>query len=72
MNKTRDPYLSIDWKLCQIELNELQNRLTTAAIKDDWKKVKILQDNITRSFSERALAVRGVLSNRGENTLTHI
>jgi len=68
MNKTRDLYLSIDWKLCQINLSELQNRLTTAAIKNDWKEVNRLQDNITRSFSGRALAVRKVLSNRGKNT----
>ena len=35
VNKTRDLYLSIDWKLCQINLSELQNRLTTAVIKSD-------------------------------------
>lgn len=67
-NQTREPYMLVNWKQCQLVLAKLQDKLTTASIKGNYKEIQLLQDQITRSFAGRALAVRKVLSNRGKNT----
>jgi RNA-directed DNA polymerase len=68
INNMRDPYLEIDWRRCHLDLMKLQDRLTTASIKNEHNEIYKLQDQITRSFAARALAVRKVVSNRGKNT----
>lgn len=61
-------YHDIDWKKCNIQLYEKQNLLLTAWKKKDLNEVAMLQENIVRSFSARALAVRQVTSNKGKVT----
>ena len=48
INNMRDPYLEIDWRRCHLDLMKLQDRLTTASIKNEHNEIYKLQDQITR------------------------
>ena len=46
INNMRDPYLEIDWRRCHLDLMKLQDRLTTASIKNEHNEIYKLQDQI--------------------------
>jgi RNA-directed DNA polymerase len=59
---------SIDWRDCQNHLEILQNNLVIATQNGNRSKIMAIQENILRSFSARALAVKHVTTNRGKTT----
>lgn len=67
-NKTAKCYKDIDWKQCVDDLSQLQYEILRAYRANDMNRVQMIQAQLTRSFSARALAVRKVASNSGRNT----
>merc|ERR1711966_426646 len=67
-NKNAKCYKSINWKQCVIDLSRLQYEILIAYRANDMRRVQMIQTQLTRSFSARALAVRKVTSNSGRNT----
>ena len=64
---TQDLWNSIDWKLCELKLAEQQNSLAIATTQGSSNEIVKVQNKIMRMFAARALAVRKVTTNRGEN-----
>lgn len=58
----------IDWKMAQETIDLLQNQLVIAVKRGNQREIQRIQNQITRSFSARALAVKKVLSNKGKRT----
>jgi len=58
----------IDWRLANDKVLKLQQLILEAFRMEKMSEVKRLQNDLTRSFSARALAVRRVTSNAGKNT----
>lgn len=61
-------YDDIDWKQCFKNLEKLQFDILDAHRQGNIQQVLQKQNELTRSFSARALAVRKVTSNKGKNT----
>lgn len=61
-------YDDIDWKQCFKNLEKLQFDILDAHWQGNIQQVLQKQNELTRSFSARALAVRKVTSNKGKNT----
>jgi RNA-directed DNA polymerase len=61
-------YKNINWKLCNIKLLNLQHEILKAFRVGNKSQVKKLQHDLIRSFSARALAIRKISSNKGNNT----
>jgi len=59
---------AIDWQKVQRNVRRLQARIVKATQEGKWNKVKTLQRLLTHSFSGKALAVRRVTENQGNNT----
>ncbi len=59
---------AIDWETSHRRVRELQVRIAKATKEQKWRKVKILQRLLVRSFSAKALAVKRVTENRGKRT----
>lgn len=58
----------IDWKVIERKVLHRQVRIGVAQKNKDLRKVAQQQDNLTRSWEARALAVRTVTTNKGKNT----
>lgn len=58
----------IDWKQVNQYMRTIQNQLVIAVKRKDIMEIKRLQNQINRSFSARALAVKKVVSNQGKRT----
>lgn len=58
----------IDWGHVHQTVRGMQVRIAKAAREDNWRKVKVLQRMLTRSFSAKALAVKRVTENQGKRT----
>ncbi len=61
-------WYSIDWKSSHQRVRRLQVRIAKATKDEKWRKVKVLQRLLVRSFSAKALAVKRVTENRGKKT----
>jgi RNA-directed DNA polymerase len=71
MNKsknTQKQWYNIDWKLCEQQLAQQQNRLVIATNEGNKREIQRIQAQMVRMFSLRALAVRKVTTNRGKRT----
>lgn len=58
----------INWRYCHQRVKKLQLRIAKATQGQQWRKVKILQRMLTRSFSAKVLAVKRVTENAGRKT----
>ncbi len=58
----------IDWGKANRNVRRLQARIVKATKEGNWRKVKILQRFLTRSFSGKVIAVRRVTENQGKLT----
>ncbi len=58
----------INWRYCYRRVKKLQLRIVKATQEQQWRKVKVLQRMLTRSFSAKALAVKRVTENTGRKT----
>lgn len=58
----------IDWAKIHGTVRRLQARMVKATQVGDWRRVKVLQRFLTRSFCGKALAVRRVTENQGRRT----
>jgi RNA-directed DNA polymerase len=61
-------WASIDWKLVEKSVEEMQHRIVQAVKNRQFRKAKSLQWILTNSFYAKLLAVRKVTSNKGKNT----
>jgi RNA-directed DNA polymerase len=59
---------SIDWKLVQETVNNLQLRIARAAKEGKWYRVYKLSRLLTNSYHAKLIAVRTVTSNKGGKT----
>lgn len=59
---------SIDWKAVQYFVGKAQSKIAQAELAKDFRRVKRLQRNLTRSWQAKALAVRKVTENQGKRT----
>ena len=59
---------SIDWEKAETYVNRLQVRIAKATQEKKWNTVKRLQYLLTHSYYAKAMAVRKVTTNKGENT----
>ena len=59
---------AIDWRLVERNVRGIQTRITKATQEGKWRRVKVLQRLLTRSFCGKALAVRRVTENQGSRT----
>jgi RNA-directed DNA polymerase len=66
--KMKIDFNSINWQNCNKEITTLQEKLVIAFKKGQKKKVFQLQTLIVKSFSGKALAVKKVITNRGQKT----
>lgn len=58
----------IDWRRANTHVRKLQLNIVKALKEKDYTKVRLAQEQLVRSYSARALAVRSVTSNDGRNT----
>lgn len=58
----------INWYEVNQTVHGTQVRIAKAVRENKWRKVKNLQRMLTRSFSDKALAVKRVTENRGKRT----
>ncbi len=58
----------IDWRHVNAQVRGLQTRIAKATQDQDWRRVKVLQRFLVRSFSGRCVAVRRVTENAGRRT----
>ncbi|EIO1811326.1 reverse transcriptase N-terminal domain-containing protein, partial [Salmonella enterica] len=58
----------MNWRYCHQRVKKLQLRIAKATQGQQWRKVKILQRMLTRSFSAKVLAVKRVTENTGRKT----
>lgn len=66
--KNAKNYDEIGWKQCFKKLEKLQFDILDAHRQENIQLVSQKQNQLTRSFAARALAVRKVTSNKGKNT----
>jgi len=59
---------TIDWYEAELKVRGLQVRIAKASKRQEWRRVRILQRLLVRSFSAKCLAVRRVTENRGKRT----
>lgn len=59
---------SIEWKKVYGNVRRLQKRIVKALQEGKKRKVRALQNILTRSFSAKAVSVRRVTENQGKNT----
>jgi RNA-directed DNA polymerase len=59
---------AIDWRLVERNVRGIQTRITKATQEGKWRRAKVLQRLLTRSFCGKALAVRRVTENQGSRT----
>ena len=64
----RQQWQNTDWKKVETGINNLQTRITKAAIANKWQLVKKLQYILTHSYYAKLLAVRRITKNRGKRT----
>jgi RNA-directed DNA polymerase len=64
----KDEWNSIDWSIVHRKVQHKQMGIRVAYNNNDMSKVKQLQDNLTRSWHARALAVHIVTTNKGGKT----
>lgn len=53
----------IDWRRANTHVRKLQLNIVKALKEKDYTKVRLAQEQLVRSYSARALAVRSVTSN---------
>ena len=58
----------INWEQAETYINRLQIRIVKAVKENKWRLVKRLQYLILHSFYGKALTVKRVISNKGNNT----
>ncbi len=58
----------VDWDHARREVRRLQMRIAKAVTEGKWRRVKVLQYLLTRSFYAKLLAVKRVTSNKGRKT----
>ncbi|WP_137651089.1 group II intron reverse transcriptase/maturase [Escherichia albertii] len=58
----------INWRQVHRQVRGLQIRIAKMTEQKRWRKVKVLQRMLTRSFAARVLAVKRVTENRGKKT----
>jgi RNA-directed DNA polymerase len=63
---TQKKWHNINWKLCEQQLVQQQNRLVIATQEGKTREVRRMQNQLVRMFAARALAVRKVTTNRGK------
>lgn len=61
-------FIDIDWKTAYKTVQDLQNSIAVAYKENNIIKVKILSNELTRTFAARAVAVRKVTTNSGKKT----
>jgi RNA-directed DNA polymerase len=59
---------SINWNKAHRNVRSLQSRIVKAVKEKKWRKVRALQNILTRSMSAKQLAVRRVTENHGKKT----
>lgn len=59
---------AIDWRRVERNVRATQLRIAKAIQDGKWRRAKVLQRMLTRSFGAKALAVRRVTENRGSRT----
>ena len=59
---------TIDWYAAERQVRGLQVRIAKATKQQQWRKVKILQRMLVRSFAGKVMAVKRVTENRGKRT----
>jgi RNA-directed DNA polymerase len=67
-NMSRSQWQKINWKNAFKTVHKLQLQIASAYKLKDFSRVRMLQDQLVRSYAARALAVRKVTSNRGNKT----
>jgi len=68
MSERKITFNNIDWKKCNKQVANLQEKIVVAWKEGNHKKVKRLQEILINSFHARALAVKKVVSNDGGKT----
>ena len=58
----------INWKEVNIRIQDLQDKIVKATLKNNMKEVYRLQEEIVISFEGRALAIRRVVTSSGGKT----
>ena len=58
----------MDWPKAHRNVRRLQARIVKATQEGRWGKVKALQRLLSRSYSAKVLAVKGVTENEGKRT----
>jgi len=61
-------YTNINWKLCEIKVTKVQNKITEAYKEGNYDKVRKLQKILVDSFHARALAVKYISNSSGSKT----
>jgi len=59
---------TINWYSVELTVRELQVRIAKATKQQQWRRVKVLQRMLVRSFAAKCLAVKRVTENRGKRT----
>jgi RNA-directed DNA polymerase len=62
---TTSPWHRINWAACHRRVRSLQRRLVQAVQAGAWRKVKRLSYLVVHSFAARAIAVKRVTENAG-------
>jgi RNA-directed DNA polymerase len=67
--KSKEGWNSINWETTEIYVRKLQNRIYSASLKGDTKKVRELQNTIISSYHCKLVAIRRVTQdNQGKKT----
>lgn len=67
--KSKEGWNSIQWITAEIYVRKLQNRIYSASLKGDTKKVRYLQNIIINSYHSKLMAIRRVIQdNQGKKT----
>lgn len=67
--KSKEGWNSIQWITAEIYVRKLQNRIYSASLKGDTKKVRYLQNIIINSYHSKLVAIRSVTQdNQGKKT----
>lgn len=61
-------YSNINWEKCNKIVVKMQRKIIVAWLKGEYKKVYKLQETLTSTFEARAIAVKRVTSNDGNET----
>lgn len=66
--KSKKGWHEIDWKKVETKIKDIQEKIVTATLDKDFKKVYNLQWKLLTTFEAKALAVRKVITNKGGKT----